>query len=298
MSASTATREVAVPQRNSTPVRRKARRRGARRWILGLFLWALAILFLLPFLWMISSSLKRNIDVFDLPVQWIPNPFRWSNYVDVWVGTHSLGRYFVNSTIVAVSRVVGELATSAMAGYAFARLHFRGRDKLFLLYLSTAIVPHQLLLVPRFMYFERLGLIDSLWALILPGIFTVFGTFLLRQYFLSTPGELGEAARIDGANEWQIFWRVYAPLARPILAALGIVGFIWSWNDYETPLVMLTSDEKYTIPLGLTQFVDEGGGLSAGLAMAGSVSSIVPIIVVFLIFQRQFLQALSHTGLK
>lgn len=284
--------------RVSAGTRRKQRRATASKWIWGVVLWALAILFLLPFVWMLSASLKRNIDVFTLPVQWIPNPFQWENYKDVWFGENSLARYFLNSSIVAVARVLGELFTASLAGYAFARLSFKGRDKIFLMYLATSIIPGQLLLVPRFMYFQQLGLYDTLWALILPGMFTVLGTFLMRQYFLSVPGELAESARLDGASEWRVYWQIYLPLARPVLAALGILSFVWSWNDYETPLVMLTSEENYTIPLGLTNFTDENGGLSAGLAMAGSTSSIIPVIVIFLLLQRRFIQALTHSGLK
>jgi multiple sugar transport system permease protein len=185
-----------------------------------------------------------------------------------------------------------------MAGYAFARFRFRGRNAIFMLYLATSIIPTQLLLVPRFMLFRQLHLYDTLLALILPGMFTVLGTFLMRQYFLGLPVELAEAARLDGAGEWRIFRRIYLPLARPVLASLGILGFVWSWNDYETPLIMLSSDSHYTIPLGLTQFVNETGSLSAGLAMAAGVCATVPIIVVFLVFQRNFLAALSNTGLK
>lgn len=284
--------------RVSAGTRRKQRRATASKWIWGVVLWALAILFLLPFVWMLSASLKRNIDVFTLPIQWIPNPFQWENYKEVWFGDNSLARYFLNSTMVAVARVLGELFTASLAGYAFARLSFKGRDKIFLMYLATSIIPGQLLLVPRFMYFQQLGLYDTLWALILPGMFTVLGTFLMRQYFLSVPGELAESARLDGASEWRVYWQIYLPLARPVLAALGILSFVWSWNDYETPLVMLTSEENYTIPLGLTNFTDENGGLSAGLAMAGSTSSIIPVIVIFLLLQRRFIQALTHSGLK
>ena len=269
-----------------------------RRWTLSIVLWTVAILFALPFLWMVSSSLKRNIDVFAIPAKWIPDPVRWANYGEVWFGEHSLFLFFGNSLVVALVSVLGELLTASLAGYAFARLSFRGRDRIFLLYIATSIVPVQLLLVPRFMFFRGLGLYDTLWALILPGVFTVFGTFLMRQYFSSLPAELGEAARIDGANEWQIYWRVYLPLARPILAALAILGFVGSWNSYETPLIMLSTESRFTLPLGLTKFVDADGGLSAGLAMAGATSSIVPMVIVFLLFQRQFLQALSHTGLK
>jgi multiple sugar transport system permease protein len=278
--------------------RRRRQRKAVKRVVVSIVMWLIALLFAAPFLWMLSSSLKRDIDVFQVPLHWIPNPVQWSNYANVWTGQYSLVRFFGNSLFVAVLSVGGELLTSSLAGYAFARLNFRGRDKIFVGYIATSIVPSQLLLVPRFMFFKELGLYDTLWALILPSMFTVFGTFLMRQYFSAVPGELAEAARIDGANEWHIYARIYLPLARPVLAALAILGFVGSWNSYETPLIMLSSTSHYTLPLGLTQFVDESGGLSAGLAMAGATSSIVPMVIVFLIFQRQFLQALSHTGIK
>ncbi|WP_152364740.1 carbohydrate ABC transporter permease [Microlunatus speluncae] len=297
----TATSTLSRPLERTPQRRTPARNRPAarlRRYVKAIVLWTLAIGFLLPFVWMISSSLKRNLDVFSIPVRWIPDPVQWANYADVWLGDASIARYFANSLLVSLVGVAGDLFTSSMAGYAFARLSFVGRDKIFLLYLATAIVPTQLLLIPRFMYFQQLGLYNTLWALILPGIFTVFGTFLIRQFFVAAPPELGEAARIDGANEWQVFWRIYLPLARPVLAALGIISFVGSWNDYETPLIMLSDKTSYTVPLGLTQFVDSDGGLSAGLAMAASVSSVLPIMVVFLIFQRNFIAALAHSGLK
>ncbi|WP_433119030.1 carbohydrate ABC transporter permease [Micromonospora sp. CA-246542] len=272
--------------------------RTLRTWLLSVVMWAIAVLFALPLLWMISASLKRNIDVFTLPVTWIPDPVRWVNYADVWAGDPPLLRYFANSLIVATVAVAGELFTSSLAGYAFARMRFKGRDRLFLLYIATSIVPTQLLLVPRFMFFQAVGLYDTLWALILPSMFTVFGTFLMRQHFSVVPGELAEAARIDGAGEWSIYWRIYLPMAKPVLAALAILGFVWSWNSYETPLIMLSTDENYTLPVGLTRFVDGDGGLAGGLSMAAATSSVVPMIIVFLVFQRQFLSALSRTGLK
>ncbi|CAA9569072.1 MAG: N-acetyl-D-glucosamine ABC transporter, permease protein 2 [uncultured Thermomicrobiales bacterium] len=280
----------------------RSRPRGQRlsvRWaIISVVMWALALIFLLPFVWMVVSSLKREIDVFRLPVRWWPDPLTWQNYVKVWTGEHPLTRYIGNSLLVAVARVLGELLTASLAAYAFARLRFRGRNAVFLLYISTLIIPHQMLLVPRFILYRQLGIYDTLWALILPGIFTVFGTFLLRQFFMTIPQELSDAARVDGANEFQIYWRIVLPLARPALASLAILAFVWSWNDYETPLVMLTTESRFTIPLGLTSYIDESGGFSAALIMAGAVSSIIPIFVVFLIMQRQFIQALARSGLK
>lgn len=281
-------------------------RRGPRRTqalvnltIRSVVMWAFSLVFLAPFVWMLASSLKRNIDVFTFPVEWIPDPVVWGNYVHVWMeGDPPMARFFANSITVSGIGLVGDLLTSSMAGYAFARLSFWGRDKMFLLYLGTAVIPGQLLLVPRFMFFQQLGLYDSLWALILPGVFTVFGTFLMRQAFLAAPAELGEAARIDGAGEWRVFWSVYLPQVRPTMAALAIISFVGSWNDYEGPLVMLSSAENYTVPLGLTRFVDAEGGLSAGYAMAASVSSIAPVLILFLILQRHFVEALARTGIK
>ena len=269
------------------------------RWtIVSIVMWTVALLFLMPFVWMVVSSLKREIDVFRLPVQWIPDPVTWSNYVEVWTGRYPLTKFIGNSLLVAGARVVGELATASLAAYAFSRLAFRGRDLIFILYISTLIIPHQMLLVPRFILYRQLGIYDTLWALILPGIFTVFGTFLLRQFFMAIPRDMTDAARVDGANELQIYWQIVLPLAKPALASLAILAFVWSWNDYETPLVMLTSEEKFTIPLGLTRYFDESGGFSAALISAGAVSSLIPIFIVFLALQRHFIQALTRSGMK
>ncbi len=269
------------------------------RWtVVSIVMWTLALLFAMPFVWLVVSSLKREIDVFRLPVRWIPDPLTWSNYEEVWTGRYPLTRYIGNSLLVATARVLGELLTASLAAYAFARLKFRGRDVVFILYIATLIIPYQMLLVPRFILYRQLGIYDTLWALILPGIFTVFGTFLLRQFFLTIPQDLIDAARMDGASELGIWWRIVLPLSKPALASLAILAFVWSWNDYETPLVMLTTEEKFTIPLGLTRYFDEAGGFSAALISAGAVSSLIPIFVVFLALQRQFIQALTRSGLK
>jgi multiple sugar transport system permease protein len=276
-----------------------ARRRAARqRWMWGLPLWIVGLAFLAPFAWMLSTALKDDIDAYTVPMQWIPDPASWDAYAAVLFGESSIVPAFLNSVIVATLRVLGEVCTATMAGYAFARIRFRGRDKIFLIYLATAIIPAQLLLVPRFIYFERLGLYDTLWSLILPGMFTVLGTFLMRQFFVSQPAEFAEAARIDGASEWQIFIRIYAPLAAPVMSALGILAFVWSWNDYEAPLVLISSPESYTLPLSLTNFTNEQGGLSPSLSMAASVVSIIPVLIVFLLLQKRFVQAVTHTGIK
>ncbi|HLU37172.1 MAG TPA: carbohydrate ABC transporter permease [Thermomicrobiales bacterium] len=269
------------------------------RWYVTIaILWVSALLFLFPFVWMVVSSLKRDIDVFRLPIEWIPDPVSFFGYERVWTGNYPITRFMGNSVIVAVCRVFGEVLTASLAAYAFARMEFRFKNLIFVLYLATMIIPHQMLLVPRFILYQEIGIHDTLWALILPGMFTVFGTFLLRQFFMGIPKDLTDAAKMDGASELQCYYQIVMPLAKPAIASLMILAFVWSWNDYETPLVMLTSEEIFTIPIGLTRYMDEGGGMSPSLAMAGAVSSIVPVIVVFLILQRQFIQALTRTGMK
>lgn len=290
------------PARQANPVHPQLRRKRRRERLVWLFggagLWVVAIAFMLPFVWMVSSSFKRDIDVFAVPIQWIPDPFRWQNYVEVWAGSKSMLSYFANSGFVVVLRIIGELLVVSLAGYAFGQLKFKGQNVLFLLFLATSMVPSQLLLVPRFMFFRQIGLYDTLWALILPSLASVFGTFLMRQHFASAPKELGEAARIDGASEWRIFWSIYLPMARPVLAALAILIFDSSWNDFEGPLIMISSQDKFTVPLGLTRFMAEDGTVSAGLAMAGSVSSLIPVLIVFLLFQRHFLRSMARVGLR
>ena len=289
------------------PRRQRRTRRGqavrtrstTMRWVvISIVMWAIALLFLMPFVWMVVSSLKRDIDVFRLPIRWIPDPVSWKSYEKIWTGPYPITRYMGNSVIVAASRVVGEVVTASLAAYAFARMEFRWKNAIFVLYLATMIIPHQMLLVPRFILYRQLHIYDTLWALILPGIFTVFGTFLLRQFFLSIPKDLTDAAKLDGASELQCYRQIVMPLAKPAVASLVILAFVWSWNDYETPLVMLTTESRFTIPLGLTRYMDEGGGFSPSLIMAGAVSSIVPVLVVFLVLQRQFIAALARSGMK
>ena len=277
---------------------RRKRRERVVWWLTGLIMAMIAMLFLTPFLWMVSSSLKNNVDIFEIPLRWIPDPMVWSNYISVWFGERSMVRYFSNSTIVVIATIIGQLVVVTLAGYAFGQLKFKGQHVLFLAFLATSMVPGQLLLVPRFMFFRQIGLYDTLWALILPGLASVFSTFLLRQHFASAPREFGEAARIDGASEWRIFFHIYLPLARPMLAALAILIFDATWNDYESALIMITDESKFTIPLGLTRFMSEDGTVSLGPALAGSVSSLIPVLIVFLIFQRQFMHSMSRAGLR
>lgn len=293
------TASVETAQRAPHPGRIRRRRRARiAYWTRGLIMSLLALLFLAPFLWMLSSALKRNGDIFSVPTQWIPDPLVWDNFIDVWTGERSMLRYFSNSTIVVVATILGQLFVVTLAGYAFGQLKFKGQNVLFIAFLATSMVPTQLLLVPRFMFFSQIGLYDTLMALIVPGLASVFATFLLRQHFAAAPRELGEAARIDGASEWRIFFHIYLPLARPMLAALAILIFDSTWNDYESALIMITDEAKYTVPLGLTRFMSDDGTVSLGPALAGSVSSIIPVLIIFLIFQRHFMKSMARAGLR
>ncbi|MBD2867020.1 carbohydrate ABC transporter permease [Paenibacillus arenilitoris] len=261
--------------------------------LMGLF----ALVMIIPFLWMISTSFKVNGEVFDYPIQWIPNQWNFENYKKVWTGDNPFYLYYFNSLKITVITVAGNLFTSAMAGFAFARLQFKGRNFLFLLYLSTMMIPSQVLLVPRFILFDTMKLINTHYSLILPGMFTVFGTFLMRQFFSTLPGELLEAAKVDGAGYWRTFWQICLPLTKPALMTLLILTFTWHWNDYEQPLIFLRDKALYTIPLGLTTFVEEFG-TDYVLSMAASVSALIPILIVVVICQKWFVEGITSSGLK
>lgn len=255
------------------------------------------IVMVLPLLWMVSASLKTEVEVFRYPIQWIPETIRWRNYVEVWDGLYPFGTFYWNSIYVTSISVAGLVITSSLAAYSFAKLKYPGRDALFLAYLSTMMIPPQVLLVPRFILFRSFGLLDTHWALILPGIFIIFGVFLLRQFFTTIPNELSESAIIDGANHLAIWSRIIMPLAKPGLVSLIIVSFVWRWNDYEEPLIFLFSNRLFTIPVGLTLFVDEFE-TRYSLIMAATVSAVVPVLAVFIAGQKFFVQGIVTSGLK
>lgn len=258
--------------------------------VIGLFM-------VLPLVWMISSSLKSEVEVFQYPIRWIPETIRWENYREVWAGLYPFGIFYFNSIKVTVISVIGMLITSSLAAYSFAKLNFPGRDQIFLTYLATMMIPPQVLLVPRFLLFRNFGILNTHWALILPGIFVIFGVFLMRQFFTSIPNELSESAIIDGANHLAIWARVIMPLAKPALVSLLIVSFVWRWNEYEEPLIFLNTKELFTIPVGMTLFMDEFE-TRYSLIMAAAVSAILPVIAVFMAGQRFFVEGVMTSGLK
>ncbi|OIO74514.1 MAG: sugar ABC transporter permease [Elusimicrobia bacterium CG1_02_37_114] len=276
--------------------KRKKRSELIKKSFLYLLLSILGFTFLLPFVWMLSTSLKEPGQVFVFPPQWIPNPVVFRNYVEAWNAV-PFGRFFINSIIVAVCITTGQVFTSALAAYSFARLKFPGRDKLFMGYLATMMIPGQVTMIPVFIIIKKLGWIDTYYALILPGLFTAYGTFMLRQFFLTIPKDLEEAAIIDGCSRFGIFWRVVLPLAKPALATLATFVFLGSWNEFMWPLIVTNSMEMKTLPVGLASFQ----GLYTTdwtLLMAASMIVLAPVIVIYIFNQRFFTKGIVMTGMK
>ncbi len=258
---------------------------------------ALSIAMILPFVWMLSASFKPDNQIFNFPIEWIPKEITWENYDKVWNSSVPFTTFVKNSLKVTLISVTGEVATSALAAYAFSKIKFKGREVVFLIYLSTLAFPTQMMLIPRFVLFRELGLYNTHLALILPGMFTAFGTFMLRSFFKSIPDELCEAAKIDGAGHFRIFGQIVVPLAKPAFSALIIFQFVSSWNEYESALVYIREKALATIPLGLNFFRDENS-VSYGAIMAASVCSLIPIFIVFLLFQKQFVAGIATSGMK
>ncbi len=267
------------------------------RALLYVFLIALAITYIFPFIWIVLSSLKAPSELIVYPPKLFPATLRWSNYQTVFKEI-KIGQMFVNSLIVSLSVTAGQLIFCSLAGYSFAKLRFPGRDKLFKLYLATMMVPGTVTLIPMYVIFVRLGLVNSFAGLILPGFFGgAFGVFLTRQFFMTLPNQLGEAAVIDGAGYGRVFLRVYLPLITPILATLGIFSFMGAWNDFLWPLIVIQSSKLKTLTVGLASFQGLYGA-KFNLLMAGAVLSILPVLVAFLCAQRYFIEGIALSGMK
>jgi multiple sugar transport system permease protein len=256
----------------------------------------LAALMLLPFVWMLSASLKLDKDVFGFPIQWIPTVPQWNNYAKIWTQIPFL-TFFFNTAKLTVIITFLQLLTSSLAGYAFAKLNFKGKNFLFLAYISSIAIPWQSYMVPQFIIMRRLNLFDTHMALILLQAFSAFGVFLMRQFFISIPNELIEAARIDGLSEYGIYYRIMLPLSKPALATLTIFTFVFVWNDFMGPLIYLNSENLKTIQLGLRLFVQQYSADYA-LIMAASLVSLLPVVILFLAFQRFFVEGIATTGVK
>lgn len=258
---------------------------------------------IVPFLWMLSASMKKQLDVTALPIQWIPDYFYPHNYEVVWnIGDAAPRDYhfalaYFNSIKIAVINVIGSVITSSLAGYAFAKIKFRGANAVFMLYLATMMIPSQVTLIPKFTLFDKLGLMGTHATLIMPGLVTVTGTFLMRQAFMQVSDELKESACIDGAGELRIWGQIMVPVVKPSMASLALIVFLWNWNNYLDALVFLRDWRLYTIPVALTNFVEETS-TNYGLIMAASASALIPVFVVFLACQRFFIKGLTAGAVK
>lgn len=275
----------------------KEKDKSGRRLLKSLILGIFALVWITPFLWMISTSFKRNMDIFSYPIDWIPKNPILDNYHEVWFGRYPFQTFYLNSLFVTGITVIGAVIISSMAAYAFARMEFPGRNAIFIMFLATMMIPTQVTLIPRFILFNTLGILDSHTSLILPGLFNIFCTFLMRQFYLQVPFAFSESARIDGAGEFRIWFQIIMPLTKPALVTMVVLIFTWTWNDYENPLIFLTSEKLFTIPLGLNKFIDEYG-TQFGPMMAAAACSLLPMFVIFMFGQKYFVEGVASSGVK
>ncbi|MBY5346818.1 carbohydrate ABC transporter permease [Rhizobium leguminosarum] len=257
---------------------------------------AVTLIMLMPFAWMLSASLKLSRDVFAFPIEWIPSEPQWQNYVDIWTKI-PLALFIYNTSKLTIIVTLLQLLTSSFAAYAFAKLNFPYKNTLFLGYIATIAMPWQVYMVPQFLLMRDFGLNNTHLALICLQAFTAFGVFLMRQFYMSIPTELCEAARIDGMNEYQIWARIMLPLSKPALSTLTIFTFVTTWNDFLGPMIYLTKTELKTVQIGLRMFISQYSA-EYGLIMAASVVALIPVLIVFLSLQRFFVEGIASTGLK
>jgi len=255
-----------------------------------------ALVMTVPFLWMLSTSLKSQAQLFAWPPTWLPNPVMWSNYSDV-LGKINFGLYGYNTLKITLAVTLGRLLFCSMAGYAFARMKFPGKDLLFILALATMMISAQITLIPNFIIMRTFGLVNTHIGVILPQLADGFGIFLMRQFFLTFPFELEDAAKLDGCNPFMFYLRILLPNSKPIMATLAVMTFQGVWNDFLWPLVMLTSPEKRTLAVGLSYLVGQYT-TRWEIQMAGSVLTVLPVIILFFLLQKYFVQSIKMTGLK
>ena len=254
----------------------------------------LSLTMLVPFLWMISSSLKTTQEMFASPPTWIPRYVAWENYM---LQAAPWFKYFANTFFISVLTIIGQLVTCSMAAYAFARLRFKGRNLIFLIYLGTMMIPFQVVMIPQFKIVKLLGLVNTHWSLIVPGIFNAFGTFLLRQFFLTIPRELEEAAKIDGCGYPRIFWEIVIKNSKPAIITLVVFTFMNTWNDFQRPLIFLNDDSLWTLSMGLAKF--QGTYVTQwNQMMAGALITMVPVLILYIFAQKYFVQGIVMSGLK
>lgn len=258
-----------------------------------------AIAFLAPFAWMVSTSLKPIGETMKMPPQWIPSEIQWRNYADAIKSMGMFWTYVRNTIFLCLMTVVGTVASSALAAYGFARVEWRGRDKVFLLALATMMIPFPVIMVPIYSLFKSIGWTGSFKPLWVPSFFaSAFNVFLLRQFFLTIPKDLSEAARIDGCSELRIFLQIILPLTKPALLVVALFQFMFTWNDFLGPLIYLTNQDQFTLSLGLQSFQSQHGGTAWHHLMAASTLVVLPVVVLFFFTQKTFIEGISTTGVK
>jgi alpha-1,4-digalacturonate transport system permease protein len=255
-----------------------------------------SLVMIFPVYWMFATALRPRGEIFTRELLLVPTEFVWQNFVDGW-NQLPFDIWYVNSFGITLIACVLTVAINLLAGYVFAKFKFFGRDFLFLLMISTLMVPVQVVMVPNFLLIAEMGLLNTWWAVILPRAAEAFGIFMVRQFMVSIPDELLEAARVDGAGEFRIFWRIVLPLSGPVIAVLTIFTFMWRWNDFAWPIVVLLRQESYTVPLGLNLFQGQFA-TEWSFIMAMALLSLVPMLVVFIVFQRYFIEGVAGTGIK
>jgi multiple sugar transport system permease protein len=273
-------------------------RKNGSKIVITAFMGALSVVFLVPLIWMISAAFKYEKDVMRFPIQWIPEKINVAyNFKEVWMGRVPFYDFYFNSFKIAIITTCITLVISSMSAYALTKIHFKGRNLVFAALLSFMIIPDQATLIPRFLLIRWFGLYDTHAAIILMSMFSIYFTFLLRQFMVGVSDEYIEAARIDGAGHLRIFSSIMVPLCKPVLATVAIIKFIWTWNDYQNPLIFLLDKDLYTIPLGMTLFRDDYTNNYAIIMMA-ALSAIVPLVIVFIALQKQVINGIALGGVK
>lgn len=257
---------------------------------------ALALSMLVPFLWMAATSLMDDLEVYRFPPQFIPQKFLWSNYREA-LGLLPFDKFFLNTLLIAAGAVLGQLLTCSLAAYAFARLKFKWRDKIFAVYLATMMVPAIVTLIPTFLIVNAFGGMNTYWGLVSPALTSVWGIFLLRQFFLTIPRDYEDSARLDGASDFTIFYKIILPLSKPALATLAIFAFLNAWKDFLWPLIITNRNDRRTVEVGIAMF-HSLHAVNWPYQMAAAVVVMLPILVIFFLAQRYFIKGITMTGLK
>jgi ABC-type glycerol-3-phosphate transport system permease component len=300
MSASTTTPAATREAAGARPSVFRSQKWGERFGRIGatLIVILFSIVILLPVAWMLSTALKTRIEIAQFPPRWLPADPQWQNFSDALTFL-PFATYFKNTAIITAIVLIGDVLVNSIIGYAFGRLRAPGKEILFVLVLSTMMVPYQVLMVPQYVLFHRLGWVDTIRPLTIPAFFgSAFLIFLLRQFYRSIPPELDDAARIDGCGYIAIWWRIMAPLSKPALAAAAIYSFTYNWNDFTAPLIYLNSPDKMTVAVGLASFRHRYGATPWHLLMAASLVAVLPCVILFFVAQRYFIQGIVVTGVK